>query len=203
MIYIDIGKVPTAMKHLSEALSRNRTIFGPGDLQVAVSHHHMAVGYSLLGLFRKALAHEKKAKDIFVSKLGPKHKRVKMCIYWMKQLTQGAVSVEKKDKTPLPAGMATLSPLSWASSRFTTPFKGRLTMEDVMELLQVTDEKELKAKLAQKTPNLNESSSSKIANKTEDKSPEPIKEQTQKSVTKTKRKKKKKGGKLRNRLNKR
>jgi len=158
MIYQDIGKVGLGLKHLAQGLSRNKAIFGPENLQVAVSLHSMAVAYSLLGLFRKALAHEKKAKDIYLKKLGANHNRVKMCIYWMKQLTQGAVSAEKKDKNPLPPGMSALSPLSWASSRFSTPFKGRLTMEDLMQILQVKDEKELKDKLAQRTVQLNKPS---------------------------------------------
>merc|ERR1712130_179999 len=114
--HVNIGMIGLGLKHLTEALIRNKTIHGPEHVQVAVSHHAVAVAYSLLGLFRKALAHEKKAKDIYFAKFGANHNRVKMCIYWMKQLTQGAVSAEKKDKTPLPAGMSALSPLSWAST---------------------------------------------------------------------------------------
>jgi tetratricopeptide (TPR) repeat protein len=141
MIYQDSGKIPLGLQHLQEALKRNRAALGDSHSQVALSHHAIAVAYGLCGAFRQALTHEKQAKAIYTAVHGPEHQLVQQSVYWLNQFTTGAVR-HAKGSTPDQNVLNLLSPLTWVSLRSSISFRGRLTMNDVLQLIETAAERE-------------------------------------------------------------
>jgi len=158
MIYQDTSRVPLGLKHLQEALRRHKTIFGNDHSQVALSHHTLAIAYSLMGYFRNAIMHEKKSKAIFTALLGPKHPRTQQSLAWLNRFTSGAVKAAQGTMTA--ADQMLFSPLTWVSLRSSTPFKGQLTMNDMLQLFEVAAARQASEKAAATSPSSSSESAS-------------------------------------------
>lgn len=56
MMYQDLGKMPTALRYLQEALKKNERLLGEEHIQTAVCYHALAIACNCMGAFK--LSHQ-------------------------------------------------------------------------------------------------------------------------------------------------
>jgi hypothetical protein len=89
------GRASEGLQHVESALERNQLALGPDHVQVALSHHTVAVAYALLGEFRSSVNHEKMAKSIYLAALGNKHQSVVRSHLYLEHFTALAVRTQQ------------------------------------------------------------------------------------------------------------
>lgn len=104
MILQESGRTQDGLKHVEAALERNQLALGPEHVQVALSHHAVAVAHALVGDFRSSVMHEKMAKSIYLAAHGNRHATVVRSHYWHEHFTALAVQTEVLQKKLLGDG---------------------------------------------------------------------------------------------------
>jgi len=85
--------------------------------------------------FTQAYEHEKRTKAIFSALLPENHPRVQDSMVWLNAFTRNAVQVAKGGAPT--SFMEHGTPFTWISLRSTMPFKGRITMGDMLQVRMV------------------------------------------------------------------
>nr|XP_033812412.1 clustered mitochondria protein homolog isoform X2 [Geotrypetes seraphini] len=84
-----------AMRFLEKALETSIKYHGTRSLQVALSHHLIALVYTSKANFRSAMQHEKETYTIYKALLGDSHERTKETAIFLKHVTQQAVNLQR------------------------------------------------------------------------------------------------------------
>jgi hypothetical protein len=74
---------------------------------------------------------------IFAGVLGKAHPRVQQSAQWISQFTAGALEMVKTGKSTIAPKISQIAPLTWVSLRSAAPYKGRLSMNDLLQLVEV------------------------------------------------------------------
>jgi hypothetical protein len=56
---------------------------------------------------------------------------------WISQFTAGALEMVKTGKSTIAPKISQIAPLTWVSLRSAAPYKGRLSMNDLLQLVEV------------------------------------------------------------------
>ncbi|KAG8596885.1 hypothetical protein GDO81_002082, partial [Engystomops pustulosus] len=84
-----------SLRFLEKALEVNKKYFGQKSLDVALSHHIIALAYTSKVEFRSAMQHEKETFTIYKALLGDSHERTKESSAFLKHVTQQAVNLQR------------------------------------------------------------------------------------------------------------
>ncbi|XP_030073373.1 clustered mitochondria protein homolog isoform X2 [Microcaecilia unicolor] len=84
-----------ALRFLEKALETSTKYHGARSLQVALSHHLVALVYTSKVEFRSAMQHEKETYTIYKTLLGDSHERTKESTAFLKHVTQQAVNLQR------------------------------------------------------------------------------------------------------------
>ncbi|KAM4808065.1 clustered mitochondria protein homolog [Rhinophrynus dorsalis] len=84
-----------ALRFLDKALQTNQKYFGIKSLDVALSHHLIALVHTTKAEFRAAMQHEKETYTIYKALLGDFHERTKESSAFLKHVTQQAVNLQR------------------------------------------------------------------------------------------------------------
>ncbi|XP_073438771.1 clustered mitochondria protein homolog [Dendrobates tinctorius] len=84
-----------SLRFLEKALEVNKKYFGQKSLDVALSHHLIALSYTSKVEFRSAMQHEKETFTIYKALLGDCHERTKESSAFLKHVTQQAVNLQR------------------------------------------------------------------------------------------------------------
>ncbi|KAM4051348.1 clustered mitochondria protein homolog isoform 2-T2 [Anomaloglossus baeobatrachus] len=84
-----------SLRFLEKALEVNKKYFGQKSLDVALSHHLIALSYTSKVEFRSAMQHEKETFTIYKALLGDCHERTRESSAFLKHVTQQAVNLQR------------------------------------------------------------------------------------------------------------
>ncbi|KAM3938791.1 clustered mitochondria protein homolog isoform 1-T1 [Leptodactylus fuscus] len=84
-----------SLRFLEKALQVNEKYFGQKSLDVALSHHLIALAYTSKVEFRSAMQHEKETFTIYKALLGDCHERTRESSAFLKHVTQQAVNLQR------------------------------------------------------------------------------------------------------------
>ncbi|KAM9329599.1 clustered mitochondria protein homolog [Gastrophryne carolinensis] len=84
-----------SLRFLDKALETNRKYYGMKSLDVALSHHLIALAYTSKAEFRAAMQHEKETYTIYKAVLGDSHERTRESAAFLKHVTQQAVNLQR------------------------------------------------------------------------------------------------------------
>ncbi|XP_073485466.1 clustered mitochondria protein homolog [Aquarana catesbeiana] len=84
-----------SLRFLEKALEANRKYYGMKSLDVALSHHLIALAYTNKAEFRAAMQHEKETYTIYKTVLGDSHERTRESSAFLKHVTQQAVNLQR------------------------------------------------------------------------------------------------------------
>ncbi|XP_044144840.1 clustered mitochondria protein homolog [Bufo gargarizans] len=84
-----------SLRFLEKALKVNEKYFGQKSLDVALSHHLIALAYISKVEFRSAMQHEKETFTIYKALLGDCHERTRESSAFLKHVTQQAVNLQR------------------------------------------------------------------------------------------------------------
>ncbi|XP_056385246.1 clustered mitochondria protein homolog isoform X2 [Hyla sarda] len=84
-----------SLRFLEKALEVNKKYFGQKSLDVALSHHLIALAYTSKVEFRSAMQHEKETFTIYKALLGDCHERTRESSAFLKHVTQQAVNLQR------------------------------------------------------------------------------------------------------------
>ncbi|XP_073529201.1 clustered mitochondria protein homolog [Phyllobates terribilis] len=84
-----------SLRFLEKALEVNKKYFGQKSLDVALSHHLIALSYTSKVEFRSAMQHEKETFTIYKALLGDCHERTRESSSFLKHVTQQAVNLQR------------------------------------------------------------------------------------------------------------
>ncbi|XP_069817418.1 clustered mitochondria protein homolog [Dendropsophus ebraccatus] len=84
-----------SLRFLEKALEVNKKYFGLKSLDVALSHHLIALAYTSKVEFRSAMQHEKETFTIYKALLGDCHERTRESSAFLKHVTQQAVNLQR------------------------------------------------------------------------------------------------------------
>eukprot|EP00079_Xenopus_tropicalis_P008751 XP_002932134.2 PREDICTED: clustered mitochondria protein homolog [Xenopus tropicalis] len=84
-----------SLRFLEKALETNKKYFGNKSLDVALSHHLIALAHTSKAEFRAAMQHEKETYTIYKALLGDFHEHTKESSAFLKHVTQQAVNLQR------------------------------------------------------------------------------------------------------------
>uniref|UniRef100_A0A8C5LQ89 Clustered mitochondria protein homolog n=1 Tax=Leptobrachium leishanense TaxID=445787 RepID=A0A8C5LQ89_9ANUR len=84
-----------SLRFLANALEINKKYYGAKSLDVALSHHLIALVYTTKAEFRTAMQHEKETYTIYKALLGDSHERTLDSSTFLKHVTQQAVNLQR------------------------------------------------------------------------------------------------------------
>ncbi|CAH2295223.1 clustered mitochondria homolog [Pelobates cultripes] len=84
-----------SLRFLENALAINKKYYGSKSLDVALSHHLIALVHTTKAEFRTAMQHEKETYTIYKLLLGDSHERTKESSTFLKHVTQQAVNLQR------------------------------------------------------------------------------------------------------------
>ncbi|XP_068102299.1 clustered mitochondria protein homolog [Hyperolius riggenbachi] len=84
-----------SLRFLEKALEANQKYYGMKSLDVALSHHLIALAYTSKAEFRVAMQHEKETYIIYKTLLGDCHERTRESSAYLKHVTQQAVNLQR------------------------------------------------------------------------------------------------------------
>ncbi|KAG8455747.1 hypothetical protein GDO86_001803 [Hymenochirus boettgeri] len=84
-----------SLRFLEKALETNKKYFGNKSLDLALSHHLIALAYTSKAEFRAAMQHEKETYTIYKALLGDFHEHTKESSAFLKHVTQQAVNLQR------------------------------------------------------------------------------------------------------------
>ncbi|XP_063769255.1 clustered mitochondria protein homolog isoform X1 [Pseudophryne corroboree] len=84
-----------SLRFLEKALEANTKYYGSKSLDVALSHHLIALAYTSKAEFRAAMQHEKETYTIYRALLSDSHERTKESSAFLKHVTQQAVNLQR------------------------------------------------------------------------------------------------------------
>ncbi|XP_066460014.1 clustered mitochondria protein homolog [Eleutherodactylus coqui] len=84
-----------SLRFLEKALEVNKKYFGEKSLDVALSHHLIALAYTSKVEFRSAMQHEKETFTIYKAVLGDCHEHTTESSTFLKHVTQQAVNLQR------------------------------------------------------------------------------------------------------------
>ncbi|XP_072270009.1 clustered mitochondria protein homolog [Pyxicephalus adspersus] len=84
-----------SLRFLEKALDTKRKYYGNKSLDVALSHHLIALAYTSKAEFRAAMQNEKETYTIYKAALGDVHERTKESSAFLKHVTQQAVNLQR------------------------------------------------------------------------------------------------------------
>ncbi|XP_069615033.1 clustered mitochondria protein homolog [Ranitomeya imitator] len=84
-----------SLRFLEKALELNKKYFGQKSLDVALSHHLIALSYTSKVEFRSAMQHEKETFTIYKALLGDCHERTRESSAFLKHVTRQAVNLQR------------------------------------------------------------------------------------------------------------
>ncbi|XP_075070594.1 clustered mitochondria protein homolog [Mixophyes fleayi] len=84
-----------SLRFLEKALEANTKYYGNKSLDVALSHHLIALAYTSKAEFRSAMQHEKETYTIYKALLSDSHERTKESSAFLKHVTQQAVNLQR------------------------------------------------------------------------------------------------------------
>lgn len=150
-----------AMRFLEKALETSTKFHGSRSLQVALSHHLIALVYTSKAEFRSAMQHEKETYTVYKALLGDSHERTKESSNFLKQVTQQAVNLQRTMNEIYKNGSSTSIPRVQMMPPAITTLLEQLNLINGILMINVSDkEPEKEAKLkpahAESEPNVNQ-----------------------------------------------
>ena len=99
-ILMEDRKVPQAIAHLEDAIQRCSAVMGQDHIQTGTLFHHLAIAYTLMGDYRKAVDSEKKCKEVYTAHFKEDHALVVQANGWLKKFVEAAVENAKTKQAP-------------------------------------------------------------------------------------------------------